>query len=101
MAAKIISDNPFDHELAKQKSHFDNLNRDAQTFMLNFASLPSKERAQQLKRIQFQIRDLQKFITTPHQADIKAAGTRFSFENLKGSFSIFMGRWQKFEKSIG
>src|SRR5687768_13216645 len=101
MSAKIISDNKFDHDLAQHRILLDGLVRDAQSFMTNFLSLPAKERAAKLISIQSRMRELNRFILTPHQSEISTAGTRFNFENLKNSFSSFNSRWMKFEKSMG
>src|SRR5687768_3417999 len=101
MSAKIISDNKFDHDLARYKAELEALNRDAQAFMVNFLSFPAKERAARLQKIQSKIREISRFVTLPHQQDINTAGTRFNFENLKNSFSSFQARWLKFEKSLG
>ena len=101
MAAKIISDNKFDHEIAATKALFDVLSRDAQTFMAGHKTLPAKERAAKLMHIQQSINTVHRFVNNPRPQEMPTAGTKFAFENLKTSFGSFVGRWQKFERSLG
>lgn len=101
MAAKIISDNKLDQDLAKYKKEFDNLNRTSLAFMATYAQMSPRERAAQLQQIQSKIREIQSFIITPQAKDLTNAGTRFSHEALKAHLTSYLSRWHKFEKSIG
>lgn len=101
MAAKIISDNKLDFDLAQYKKDLETLNRIANAFMVSFHNLPPKERARQLLEIQTKIKVIQKFISTPQQHELTNAGTRFALETLRSNFNTFWGRWIKFEKSLG
>ncbi len=101
MAAKIISDSKIDQDLAKYKRELDVLIRTSQSFMAGFHQLPPRERAVQLQQIQSKIKDIQRFLVTPQQHELNNAGTRFTLETLKANFSSYLGRWSKFEKSIG
>ena len=101
MAAKIIKENQRDQDLLKYKHMLENLNRTAQAFITGFRQMPPYERAEQLLLIQSQIKDIQKFVSLPQAKLAMSAGTRFSFETLKASFSSFLSRWHKFERSLG
>jgi hypothetical protein len=101
MAAKITTDSKLDQDLARYKKEFDTLNRNAQSFMMMFLQLPPRERAVQLQQIQGKIKELQRFVLTPQQHELTNAGTRFTLETLKSALTSFVGRWSKFEKSIG
>ena len=101
MAAKIISDNKLDQDIAKYKRDFEALNRAAQAFMTSFAQIKPTDRAKTLLKLQTAMKSIQRFLTTPQQYELTNAGTRFGLDSLRSSFTSFLGRWSKFEKTIG
>lgn len=101
MAAKIISDNKLDQEIARQKRAFDELSRTTQSFMSTYRQLPPKERARYFQQIQGALRQLQVFITKPQAHELTNAGTRFALDTLKASINSFSARWMKFERVLG
>ncbi len=98
---KIVTDNILDQEIARHRKIYDDLVRTSRGYMGTFQDLSPRERALHLQQFQKTIKNLQQFLASPKQIDLTNAGTRFALDTLKSNFNSFLGRWNKFEKSLG
>jgi hypothetical protein len=96
----ITSDNEVDRELAQMRLLAENLKRDQMIFSNNFASLPPKERALTIQRIQSGHKTLSTFLDKAKKSEVYNAGTRFALENIKQSLQTLSATWRKIEKNL-
>ncbi|MCC6276695.1 MAG: hypothetical protein IT289_02125 [Oligoflexia bacterium] len=96
----IISDNQIDHELAKMKGFIEGLKKTVSIFSATHKTLPARERALTIQKIQSDIKTVSEFLQRSKSVETYNSGTKFGLETAKNSLASIQSQWKRIEKAL-